>query len=145
MDWRGRDNLGREAIVVLLNSRAFARRGDRGFPDRAHPGKDRSHISSQRQCSQRTREQKRNPKAVLHERGATRNRYQGYLWAKKVRESSLLGQGEHALGKPRDNLRIPSLEATHEFSGTQREWRLSTRRVDVASAELKPRQQRESR
>ncbi len=111
------------------------------FSDRAHPGKDRSHIASQRQCSQRTREQKRNPKAVLHERGATRHRYQCYLWAKKVRDSSLLGQREHALGKPRDDLRIPSLEATHEFSGTQREWRLSTRRVDVASAELKPRQQ----
>jgi hypothetical protein len=50
------------------------------------------------------------------------------------------GQRGHALGKLRHDLRIPSLEATDEFSGTQREWRLSTRRVDVASAELKPRQ-----
>jgi predicted nucleotidyltransferase len=55
------------------------------------------------------------------------------------------GCGEHALGKPRHDLRIPSLEATHEFSGTQRQWRLSTRRVDVARAELKLRQQQWSR
>jgi hypothetical protein len=41
---------------VDVNGWAFAGRRDRRFPDRAHPGKDRNYIASQRQFSQRMRE-----------------------------------------------------------------------------------------